>query len=66
MGAGVSDDNKIIRVTDEISGDERRLVQGVVSYAFVGVLIPGLLLLPLLCYPFVHNVQISICEKGAD
>ena len=67
MGTGVCDDDKVIRVTDEEARGQGRSLAKCGILGILGTIRTfRFLVLPLLGNPFVHYVQVDICQQWTD
>ena len=66
MGAGVCYDDKIVRVTNQVSRRQVRFSQSRIFALRLLVWEYGTLVFPLAGYPFIHDVQVSICQKRTN
>ena len=67
MVAGVCDDYEVVRITDKITGGQgRSLTERIVLGILAAIWESGFLIFPLFGNPFVHHIQIYVCQKWAD
>ena len=67
MGAGVRDNHKVIRIADKVAWYQiAPFAQSMKSGFWSGIRCMGFLALPLTGNPFIHDIQIHICQQRTD